>query len=301
MAVGVEGAKQGWFYLITSPDWGENPNKIPFLGDNNGVAVGMLMLVPIVILLQQTTQKKWARPLYWILLVGIISRAITTYSRGAFITAIAITVVYWARARNKFRVLLGVILTLVVLLPALPKEYWERMRTIQTYEEEEEASALGRIHFWKVAILMANDNPIFGVGYSAYNSSYDKYDFSGGKYGEKREVHSSYFQVLADLGYAGMFLFAGVIVNAFLSFRHIRRGDKEEFIKSALALETSLIAFLVGGAFLSYAYIEIAWHVLGLTVALERIATQDGTVALKRKIPDDLRDTNTPAIRKRVA
>jgi hypothetical protein len=58
LSLGLEGAKQGWFYLLTSPG-GPNTNPIPFLGDNNGVAVGMLMLVPIFTLLAQTTPGKW--------------------------------------------------------------------------------------------------------------------------------------------------------------------------------------------------------------------------------------------------
>ena len=47
LALGLEQAKQGWFYLLTAPGW-HNANQVPFLGDNNGVAVGMLMLVPII-------------------------------------------------------------------------------------------------------------------------------------------------------------------------------------------------------------------------------------------------------------
>src|SRR5919197_2834668 len=54
--LGVEAAKQGWVYLITSPGYA-NPNPIYFLGDNNGVAVGMLMLVPVFALLAQTAQR----------------------------------------------------------------------------------------------------------------------------------------------------------------------------------------------------------------------------------------------------
>jgi probable O-glycosylation ligase (exosortase A-associated) len=279
MALGLEGAKQGWFYLITSPDWGENPNKIPFLGDNNGVAVGMLMLAPIVILLWQTTQKKWARPLYLIVLVGVIGRALTTYSRGAFIAAIALTIFYLTRVRNKFRSLLALLLMLVVLLLVLPQEYWERMRTIQTYEETEEKSALSRIHFWKVAILMANDNPVLGVGYMAYGSVYNEYDFSHGRYGKNRECHSSYLQILAEQGYVGIFLFMGTLLSAFRNCSRVRRGATNEFVKGAFALEASLVSFLIGGAFLSFASVEMLWHILGLTIALERIATQNGQKA----------------------
>ena len=45
LSLGLEQGKQGWFYLLTSPG-GSNSNPVAFLGDNNGTAVGMLMLVP---------------------------------------------------------------------------------------------------------------------------------------------------------------------------------------------------------------------------------------------------------------
>ena len=48
LSLSFEGAKQGWYYLLTNPGW-PNPNPLPFLGDNNRVAVGMLMLIPTII------------------------------------------------------------------------------------------------------------------------------------------------------------------------------------------------------------------------------------------------------------
>ena len=183
LSLGLEGAKQGWFYLLTSPGWA-NPNKIAFLGDNNLVAVGMLMLVPIIALLAQTTQRKWERPFYWVLLLGVLYRALSTHSRGGFLACLGLGVVYWIRSRQKFKVLLSMGIIIAVVLPALPDAYWNRMHTIETYEEVEEDSALGRLHFWAVAIEMAKANPFLGVGYQGYNPSYDDYDFSYRQYGE---------------------------------------------------------------------------------------------------------------------
>jgi hypothetical protein len=47
-----------------------------------------------------------------------------------------------------------------------------------------------------------------------------------------------------------------------------------ELNRSALALETSLVAFVVGGSFLPFQYNEMLWHIIGLTVVLERLAAQ---------------------------
>jgi probable O-glycosylation ligase (exosortase A-associated) len=278
LALGLEQARQGWIYLITSPGW-YNPNPLPFLGDNNGVAVGMLMLVPIVGLLGQTTERKWGKAFYWVLLIGCLYRALSTYSRAGFLAAAAMGAIWLLRTRHKTRALVGVVLVIIVVLPALPDAYWKRMQTIETYEEEQDESALGRLHFWKVAQRMANENPLLGVGYNAYNLSYDRYDFSGGAYGSQRSVHSSPLGLVAELGYMGAFLFALVVFGALRSCSRVRKlafreAALSDLDQSAIVLQTSLVAFLVGGSFVIFQYNEMLWHFLGLTIALERLAVQ---------------------------
>jgi putative inorganic carbon (HCO3(-)) transporter len=278
ISLGFEGAKQGWVYLLTSPGWA-NANPIAFLGDNNGVAVGMLMLVPICVLLAQTTPRKWEQLLYWFILVGSLYRALSTYSRGGFLACLALGGTYWLRSRQKLRMLLGMVLVIGVVLPALPDAFWSRMQTIQTYEEDE-GSGLSRLHFWAVAREMANANPLLGVGYMGYILSYDAYDFSQGQYGRQRAVHSAYFGVLAELGYLGTALFGLVFICAFYSCHRVRqlvRADATllEGEKYVAALEAGLIVFLVGSLFITFQYIEIFWHYIGLTLALEKIVTHD--------------------------
>ena len=153
----------------------------------------MLMLVPICALLAQTTQRKWEQFFYWFLLVGILYRALSTYSRGGFLACMAMGVTYWLRSRQKLRMLLGMGLVIAVVLPVLPDAFWTRMQTIQTYEEDKDASALGRLHFWAVASEMAKANPLLGVGYMGYNLSYDDYDFSQGQYGRQTICSQCFF------------------------------------------------------------------------------------------------------------
>jgi O-antigen ligase len=174
--------------------------------------------------------------------------------------------------------LLGMVLVIVVVLPTLPDAFWSRMQTIQTYEEDE-GSALSRLHFWAVASEMAKANPLLGVGYLGYNLSYDDYDFSYGEYGIKRSVHSAYFGVLSELGYLGAILFGLIVFCAFRSCHRVRRFVKTNAKplageKYAAALEASLVTFLVGSLFLSFHSSEMFWHYVGLTIALERIVTE---------------------------
>ncbi len=282
LSLGFEGSKQGWVGMLSYPG-ALNSNDIPFLGDNNGVAVGMLMLTPLFGALVATTSSKWAKRFLGFLMIGVVYRALSTYSRGGFLSCAALAVIYWIRSRGKLRLLLAFSLTAAIVLPVLPDEFWGRMQTIKTYEEVEDDSALSRLHFWQVALKMADANPFFGVGFNAYNLSFDKYDFFYGRYGEGRSVHSVWFGVVAELGYGGLFLYVFSVILALRNCAFTRKvarrnpqySDLERF---ATSVESGLWVFLVGGTFLSFQYNEMFFHFIGLSIAL-RIAARsiDGT------------------------
>jgi putative inorganic carbon (hco3(-)) transporter len=290
LSLGFEGAKQGWYYLATSPGW-PNPNPLPFLGDNNGVALGMLMVVPLIILLAQTTPHRWARFFYVFLLIGVVYRALSTYSRGGFLTCVVLAIMYCFQANRRMRAFLAVLSLVLLIIPVLPDSFWDRMRTIETYQEDEDASALGRLHYWQVAILMAENHPILGVGFNAYNPSYDGYDFSKGQYGYQRSVHSSFFGVLAELGYPGLVFYVMILLMALHSCTTISKYSSSKltplsseilhFKLTASAVRIGLVAFLVGGSFLPFQYQEMLWHYIFITLVLKNIA-------LRKKVSQNL-------------
>ncbi len=270
--------KQGLVYLLLMQGV-KNSNGHPVLGDDNGVALGMLMLVPVCVVLQQTTRHKWAQWLYRLLLISALYRGISSYSRGAFLACIAMGIVYWLRAAHKLRVLLAMIVITAIVVPTMPEQFWNRMQTIETYNETQEGSALGRLHFWAVAIKMAEAHPVFGIGYNGYTRVYDQYDFSKGRYGKKRAVHSSWLGTLAELGYVGALILALIIFVSFWNCHVVHKFAKQFHELSslrlyAIALETSLVVWLVGGSFHIFQYNEFVWHYLTLTFVLRMLVRE---------------------------
>ena len=131
----------------------------------------------------------------------------------------------------------------------------------------------------KWRLTMANVNPLLGIGHNAYNVAYDTYDFSMGEYGRGRSVHSSFFGILAEAGYLGFVLFAVILVFAFRSCSRVRKHAAMgripgELGHGAIALEASLVVFVVGGMFLPFQYNEMFWHFIGLTIVLRQLADQ---------------------------
>jgi O-antigen ligase len=138
---------------------------------------------------------------------------------------------------------------------------------------------------------MANDRPLTGVGHRGYERSYNRYDFSNGQYERNRAVHSSWFGMLAEGGYPGLALFVAIFGSSIFACRRVRKMAKRGEVtgslgRYAIGMESSLVAFAVGGAFVSYHYNEMLWHFFGLSMALEHVAvTQAATVAPPVDIP----------------
>jgi probable O-glycosylation ligase (exosortase A-associated) len=276
LSLGFEATKQGWAQLILNPG-AKNDNPIPFLGDNNVVAVGIAMLAPLISALAATSAGKYKRGLQFVN-VGVIYRGLSTYSRGGFLSFAALAGFSFWRSNHKVRTLLAGLIVGALILPILPSQFWDRMRTISAPAEERDDSQVSRLHFWRVAIAMANDRPLLGVGHAAYPSAFDQYDWTNGRYGRRRSVHSSWFGILADTGYPAFALFVFILLSSLWTCRRVRRMSKRREISEslgyyAIGLESALVAFIVGGTFVPFHYVEMLWHFLALTMALDSVAT----------------------------
>ncbi len=297
LSLGFEGAKQGWAQMVLNPG-GQNPNRIVFLGDNNGAGLGMMMLAPFLIALAGTARWRSERFLHFFLLVGVLYRGLSTYSRGALIAAVTLAAISWLRASRKLAALLiGAVL--IVPVSVLGDAYWQRMNTIAEGEESDDDSIQARLHLWKVGWEMARDNPLVGCGFAAFESCYDRYDFSQGEYSSRRAAHSSWFGILGDLGFVGFAFYCAVLAAALRACSLARRvgrtaGTAPELKPFADAIESSLIVFLVGGSFLSFQYNEMVWHLVGISFAMELVAKAYPRVAVADPIEASLERPAAP-------
>jgi probable O-glycosylation ligase (exosortase A-associated) len=270
LSLGFEATKQGWVYLLLMPGT-TNANDVPFLGDNNAVAVGMFMLLPIALALAETASRRWERYVWIVVAVGVGYRGLTTYSRGGFLTAGVLLFLYILRSkRHRIRRTVMALAAAGILLSTMPQAFWARVDTIAVEEEgERDASAASRLYFWQVAVDMARANPLLGVGHSAFNYAYDDFDRTEGEYGMSRSVHSSWFGLLSEGGFLGFGLVVCAFLRALLQNRRIYRelGPDDPRSKLAKGVQNGLLAFAVGGSFVAMQYNEMLWHFIGLSFA----------------------------------
>src|SRR5947208_10492047 len=98
------------------------------------------------------------------------------------------------------------------------------MDTIMTADQDE--SFMGRVIAWKQSTLIALDHPWFGGGFFAvqdpvlwtqYRRVFHRLDFIPTSEPAEQAVyaaHSIYFQVLGDLGFAGLIIFLSILITA---------------------------------------------------------------------------------------
>ena len=251
-------------------------------GDNNGYAVAMAMVAPLLFATSQNLENKWLRRGFLIAapLTGLA--VISTFSRGGFLAigVAGLTLAFLQRQKAR-----GILAAVAIAIPVATfmvsqEGYLDRLQTIRTYEETNEESALSRLHFWSVAVAIAADKPL-GVGLFNFEAAYDHYDTSAGAFGSSRSVHSSHFQVLAETGFVGFLIFEGLLAYAFWCAARIRRramtpnldpADARLFLTAANGLIAAFAAFFVGGAFVAMALNDLTWILLALLASLDLLS-----------------------------
>jgi O-antigen ligase len=216
------------------------------------------------------------RWLHWMIGLGVAYRAISTYSRGGFLSCGVMIIVFVLQSRHKVRSMLAIGIFSFAVVSVMPQSFWDRMSTISTSQEdlaEADFSQTGRIHFWRVALRMASDHPLLGIGHNAYNAAYDRYDFSLGAYGQNRSVHSVWFGILSELGVPAFLVYLLILGCAIGGCQRVAMRAKRGVVSPslglfALALQTSFCVLVVGGTFVPWQYMEMLWHFVGLSNAM---------------------------------
>lgn len=171
---------------------------------------------------------------------------------------------FWLKNDRKIFGVIGIVFIAGVILAVAPPKFFERMETMTQTGEEMEGSAQGRILAWKAAGRMAADYPLTGVGAGHFAVKYGM-EYRPEGYGRTQigwqTAHSSYFLLLGELGIPGVVFLIMVIGSSFIaSERMVRKKaagmtDAQATCRNlVVTLNASLLAFAVGGAFLSGAY-----------------------------------------------
>jgi len=256
------------------------------ISDNNHLAVGLLMVIPILYYLYRYSEHRLAR--YGFLAACILTTiaVMGTFSRGGFIGLTALGLWFILSSRNRMRSLVAVALVALVLYHIAPQTWFDRIDTINNASED--SSFLARVNAWKISVAIALHNPVLGGGFHAvqalqvwsmFKESIAFLSFIPTPPVEAmgRAAHSIYFEVLGDTGFVGLFLFLAIWVNGWRTAGAVRkiaegRSDLRWAGELAGMLRVSLLVYAISGAAVSMAYFEMFYIVVATAAVLKRCA-----------------------------
>ncbi len=275
LSTGYYGVTRGLYTIATAGAGIVIGPANTIISDNNQLAVGLAMMVPLAYYLFRTSLDKRVK----VMAAGIsalsIIAVIGSHSRGGLISLGVLSAGLIMRSKKK---LLNVIILLVVVgasIPMMPAEWFERMETISNAEED--ASFMGRVEAWEAAYKLSLKYPILGLGsrlqyLPEYNSKV------GASF--KRATHNAYLEILAGHGYLAFGAFLGMMAVTFFWCRKIRRLTKNRsgFLWAndlAGMLQLSLMVYGVGVMALSMEFWIGLWLNMVLVFNLREIVLRD--------------------------
>ena len=276
LSIGYYGFKGGIFSVLTGGQhrvWG--PDRT-FIADNNDLGLALLIIIPILYYLpncwKDSKYSKYIRGFFRLTCFLCLISVIFTYSRGALLGLLVLAVVFLVRQKKKAWALALVVPAVFLSLLFIPDQWFDRMETIQTYEED--SSAMARINAWTFAWNLALDYPILGGGFGVFQPEmFRKYAPNPNSV---TDAHSSYFEMLAENGFLGLVIYVSLLASCWLSLRKLQKLAKRfpEYgwvVDYTEMLELSVVAYVVSGAFLGRAYFDLFYHIIMSVIILKSL------------------------------
>lgn len=289
VSLGYYATKGGGFVLATAGRHRVYGPDSSMISDNNALGLALIVFVPLMNHLRATSEERLVRWGCLALMVADVLAVLGTYSRGALLAMGAAAATYAVKSRYGVLLVMAGAILAVSLPSLLPSSWFQRMSTIQSYNED--ASFEGRVAAWKTSVNIAKARPLIGGGFAAVEiDRVDREFHSEGSLDAGRAAHSIYFEVLGDTGFVGLALYLAMLGCAWANTAGVLvavRGRPDLHWAGTLArmLQVSLVTFMVGGAALSMAYYDGFIVMLAITAALRKVVRASPAVDAVAPVP----------------
>jgi len=253
--------------------------------DANGIAAAIVPSLVLCLCYFWLNKSKFSKILFALAGVFVANALILINSRGAFLAGAAsiaffMYYLYFSSFQRKYQKLIAIWITIAGLAGVLylaDELFFERIKTMQGTEiVKEEQTGATRVIFWLSAWEMAKDYP-FGNGvrgFDYYAPDYIPLDYNVG-FGRNRSVHSTWFEVLTEIGYLGLISLIVMVYSCFRATRECKtnlkgKGDHESYFK-IIAIEAALVAYLVAMSFMNRFRAEILYWLILYTACAYNI------------------------------
>src|SRR6267143_1135944 len=270
--------------------------------DENYTSAMMCIGLPLAYFSIPLTDRHAVKMFYGVALGVYATAVVVSFSRGGFVGLVGVVLFCILNSPRKKQALIALVIGALLVLMVAGPSYWEEMETIT---DTKEATADLRLELWTIAWRMLVSNPLLGVGPGNFRwnagdyQSVEQLEKIGHSITNSVVVHSTYFEILSELGLVGGTLFVTILFRTFKDLRRIRSDariradagnagqrepisgkerlsptDSQQLQCYSLAIMGSLIGYLLPAAFVSFTYFSHFWLLAALAVALNEVARE---------------------------
>ena len=285
LSLGYYGVKGGIFTIVHGGQFRVQGPTGTFFEGNNEMALVLAMLIPLIRYLHLQATQQWVR--FGLASAMVLSgiAAIGSQSRGGLVAMAAMGLFLWLKGRHKLAMGIYMVVAVGIIHAVMPQEWYDRMNTIKTYEED--TSALGRINAWHTAFSVAKSH-ITGGGFEMFQPSTFR-DYAPEPF-RVHDVHSIYFEVMGEHGFIGLGLFLLLALftwqRANQVIRLCKKDPERKWAADLAAMsQVSLVGYGAGGAFLGLAYFDLTYHLMIIVVLVAKFSGVLGQTVTVEKSP----------------
>lgn len=257
-----------------------------FFENPNDLALNLASFLPLALMFVRRPGPPFRRLLGAGISVLMLTVVVLTKSRGGLLGTVAMLVTFLLVSRSLTPgMLIALVVSGMLVLPALPESFWSRMASITDAELDPTGSREERKQLLETAWQVFLDHPLTGVGMEQFQNL----EVAGVR--RWRETHNALLQVASELGLLGAAVFVFLIFRTFAAaiwtqrtlswiYRKRTRGrgaqiepedgldeDERLFLQThGAAMAACIVGWFVSALFASVAYNWTFYYVLGLAV-----------------------------------
>jgi O-antigen ligase len=255
-------------------------------GNTNDMALHLVTILPISVALLFGSKGIARKLIYGAAAVLMIAAVVLSYSRGAFIGLIVVTIFIALKIgrQHRWEIVLGVLGLACAIIVLAPDKYGVRLLSIFFPSLEPAGSADARRGELFRSLYVAIRHPLLGIGIGNYAP---EMSYRG------LVTHNSYTQVAAEMGAAALVSYTMFVVTPLKKLGQIARETfcaraNSHFYYLAIGLQASLIGYMVCSFFASVAYLWYVYYLVGYAVCLRRLyESETGKAVVLEKQPKE--------------
>lgn len=182
-----------------------------FFANPNDLALNLVAFLPLAMMYVKRPGPLAKRAVSLVISVLMLVALVFTKSRSGQLGVVAMLVTYLLATRSlRPATILALVMGGLIVLPALPSSYWDRMESIFNEDKDATKSREERRLLMEEAWQIFLENPIMGIGAGQFQN------YGGpAKATRWRVTHNTLLQVAAELGIFALIAFSFLILRGF--------------------------------------------------------------------------------------